>query len=74
MDSHDGVPLGLSHSSEALVPQDTSVGNEDMNATELFERDLDDSLTILSRVDSGRGLSTSYIVTISSNSGEEMPN
>ena len=74
MDSHDGIPLGFNHSSEALIPQDTSIGNEDMNPTELLEGDLDDGFTILSRVDSGRGLSTSYIVTISPNSGEEMPN
>ena len=72
MDSHDSIPLGFSHSSEALVSQDTSIGNEDMNPTELLEGDLDDSFTILSRVDSSRGLSTSYIGTISSNSGEEM--
>jgi hypothetical protein len=49
MNSNDSVPLLLGHSRKRLIPQDTSVSNQDVDTTESVQRSLDEGFTILGR-------------------------
>lgn len=46
MDGDDIVPLFLCDGNERFVAEDTGVSNEDMDASECFERFLDDAFTV----------------------------
>jgi hypothetical protein len=56
--SHDLVPHLLVHVDESLVPEDTGIGDEDVNGTEGIDCSLDDSITIFGRADSRNSLTT----------------
>jgi hypothetical protein len=48
VDLEDNVPLGLGHSLERLVSEDTSIRNKNVDTTELFESNSDNLVTVLS--------------------------
>lgn len=58
VNSHDLIPHLLVHVDECLVPEDTGIGNEDMNGTEGINCSLDDSITIFGRTDSSDSLAS----------------
>lgn len=48
VNSNNGIPFLLGHSHKGLVPQDTSIGDQYMDATEDIQCSLDESVTIFS--------------------------
>jgi hypothetical protein len=58
VNSHDLIPHLLVHVDESLVPEDTGIGNKDVDGAESIDSSLDDSITILSRTDSSDSMSS----------------
>jgi hypothetical protein len=50
VDLHDKIPVDILHILEADVPEDTSVIDEDINATEIGDGGANDGLAILDAV------------------------
>jgi hypothetical protein len=46
VDSHDDIPLLISHVGKCLITQDTGVVNEDVDATVVVDRGLDDGFSV----------------------------
>lgn len=59
MDSDHLVPHLLIHVDECLVPENTSIGNKDVDGAEGIDGGFDDSVALLSRADGRNGVSTS---------------
>lgn len=58
VNSHDLVPHLLIHINKRLVPENTRIGDEDVNSTESIDSGFDDSITIFGGTD-GRDSLTS---------------
>lgn len=56
VDLHDEVPVLVGYIFEADIPEDTSVVEDDVNASESLDGSLDDFLAILDTVVVGRSL------------------
>lgn len=55
----DQIPVGIRHVLKANIPQDTSVIEQNINATEGLNSRLDDSITVLDAVVVGDSLTAS---------------
>lgn len=60
MDGKNEIPLLLGQSQEGLVAQDTSIGDEDVDATEFLDSNLDNLFALFSGADSSSGLASGY--------------
>ena len=58
MNFSDEIPILVCHVLEAHIPEDASVVDEHINATEGLDSGLDDSLAVLNAVVIGHSLST----------------
>ena len=58
MYSHDLIPHFLVHVDESLVPQNTSIGDENVNSAKGINSGFDDSIAILSGADGSDSLAT----------------
>jgi hypothetical protein len=65
MHGHDGIPFLLRHCCKALVTENASVGDEDVHAAELLDRDLHKRIAVFRRSDGGGGFATSYAMSSS---------
>ena len=59
MNGNNGVPLLFGHGHERLIPQNTSIGDQDVDTAKGVQGGLDESVAVLSRAHRSRGLTTS---------------
>lgn len=67
MNGNNSVPLLLGHSRKRLIPQNTSVSNQDMDTTESIKCSLDEGFAILSRTNDSRCFTANYHSIVSGN-------
>jgi hypothetical protein len=58
VDSHDLVPRLFVHVDKCLIPEDTSVGDKNMDCAESINSSLDNSVSIFGRTDGSDSLSS----------------
>jgi hypothetical protein len=60
VDRHDLIPHLFVHVDEGFVPEDTSVGNKNVDCAESIDGSFDDSITIFSGTDGSDSLTSDY--------------
>lgn len=58
MYSQNEIPFLFRHGLERFIAQDTGIGDQNVYTAELLQSDLDDSITILGRANSGGSFSS----------------
>jgi hypothetical protein len=61
VDSHDLIPHLFVHVDKRLVPEDTGVGDKNVDCAESIHSSLHDSITIFSRTDGSDSLTSDYL-------------
>lgn len=69
VNGNHSIPLLFRHRGKRLIPQDPSVGNQDVYTAESARRNLDEGVTILCRTYRSRGFTASCRSIVSDNDG-----